>query len=65
MKKSALTQRAKKRKKPCPDKDGEKYSLQPTGKKDPRTGKDIMECQLDIRGKEGPNKDTEDPGPKM
>jgi len=60
MKKSALKQRAKKRKKDCP----EGHSMQPTGKKDPRTGKDIMKCQLDIRGKEGPNKDKEDPGKK-
>jgi hypothetical protein len=47
----------KNKKKDCP----EGHSMQSTGKKDPRTGKDIMKCQLDIRGKEGPNKDKEDP----
>ena len=56
MKQSALKQRAKKRKKDCP----EGHSMQPTGKKDPKTGKDLMKCQLNVRGKEGPNKDKED-----
>jgi hypothetical protein len=48
--------RTKKRKKGCPDQDGKKYSLQPTGEKD-KNGKDIMECQLDMSDRD-PGKQT-------
>ena len=60
MKKSPYKQRAKKRKKGCP----EGHSMQSTGKINPRTGKDIMKCQLDVRGKKAPNKDKEGPEKK-
>jgi hypothetical protein len=51
MKKSPYKQRTKKRKKGCPDQDGKKYSLQPTGEKD-KNGKDIMKCQVDMSTRE-------------
>ena len=59
MKKSPYKRRTKK-KKGCP----EGHSMQPTGEKDKKTGKDIMKCQLnreaDRPGKErDPGKQTE------
>lgn len=46
MKKSPYKRRTKKKDKPCPDKNGRKYSMQETGEKD-KNGKPIMKCQLD------------------
>ena len=56
MKKSPYKQRTKK-KKGCP----EGHSMQPTGRKDKKTGKDIMKCQLDMDDNKRPGKDR-DPG---
>ena len=58
MKKSPYKQRTKKRKKDCP----EGHSMQPTGEKDKKTGKDIMKCQLDRSDNTRPGGEDRDPG---
>ena len=61
MKKSPYKRRTKKKDKPCPDKDGRKYSMQETGEKD-KNGKPIMKCQLDSSDNKRPGGKDSDPG---
>jgi len=60
MKKSQYKQKKRTLTKKTKCKEG--YSMQPTGEKDKKTGKDIMKCQLDRSDNKRPGGEDRDPG---